>query len=206
MKNIFVTLLKSLILTGLILVVWTYYATADWESSFYISPIGNLLLVIIFTGVFLFLGWPYWFGRDAVLLTIVFLVFAVVVLSSLNTATDSKPGDWHNIAVKRSLSAVRIQAVLYEDTNGGYASSSIPTSFCYSSDNYHNSMFEDPTTKDYLLSIKKYVSTGATCALTTTPSAFAVSAPLYQQGKYWCVDNAGFSGAIDGPITKAVCK
>lgn len=140
-------------------------------------------------------------------------VFSIMVASTLLSCPGISCGEKKrgaNAAIKGNLAQIRVGAVLYLDVHGNYAKENFTAGPCPLEADSNSSMFGEQNIKDALNQIKK-VNGGATPTCSVVENAnihqYAISSPLKSdKNKHWCIDDTGFVGAIDGPITKAACK
>lgn len=107
-------------------------------------------------------------------------ILAAIVIISINPGEQQKKAK--DSSIKANLNSMRTQAVLEFQNSGTYASVCASTStpgraFAAASDN----------------------SSAANCYTSTTGDSFAAQAQLNESTtQYFCVDNAGFAGVVDG--------
>lgn len=123
-------------------------------------------------------------------------ILASVVLASLNSAR----GKGADAAIKGEMSSIRAQAEIYYDSNGGYTGTTTPftETDCAAAS---GTVFEDSVTEKLWKSIESRSGSIPRCA--ATPTTWAVSADLTQNGGVWCVDSTGSSQGKDvtGPYS-----
>src|SRR5581483_2767539 len=111
-------------------------------------------------------------------------ILSSVVLASLNTARN-KGSD---AAIKSQLAAIRPQAEIYYDSNGGYGTQATTT--CASSACSAAGLFADATIQNQVRGV--YDSAASNVLIGASASYWAAAAPL-KAGGYWCVDSTGAS-------------
>ena len=132
-------------------------------------------------------------------------ILASIVLADLNTAR-SKGAD---AAIKAGLTNIRVQAQLYYDVSGSIFVLH-PVGQCSSSLFGLAFFTADPLTRAIIAGAGNSSSgaglEAATCSMTISPDAWAVSVPLKTNPTLsWCVDSTGASKEIGGVITGASC-
>lgn len=140
-------------------------------------------------------------------------VFSIMVASTLLSCPGFFCGEKKlgaDAAIKGNLAQIRTAAVLYLDAHGSYGKENLAAGPCPLETDSNSSMFGEQNIKDALNQIKK-VNGGVTPICSVVENAnmhqYAISSPLKSdKNKHWCIDDTSFSGAIDGPITKAACK
>jgi len=119
-------------------------------------------------------------------------ILSTIILNSLSTsrarAYDSK--------VAQQLSSFRTAAEMYFNSQSptGYG----PAAVNCGSGIFNNFDPQNGTPGVYIASGNLPEATVVVCS--STDSAYAVKATLYDSNRYWCVDSKGASRAISGPI------